>query len=146
MKTILEHLKELPEPWRTAAISQCDESKENVKVCSLLEAVDKFADYRSTKEAYKAWNGLLQSMRRNTPYPEYPKGLLEPEAKDNSIPAFPIVDNEVMGSHEGMSLRDYFAGQALAGATVSSDDKDDGLWIPEYAYKLADAMLKARAE
>lgn len=57
--------------------------------------------------------------------------------------AFPVS----MGSHnwrEGMSLRDYFAGQALAGEL----SKPDGYVTPEklatYAYRIADAMLLAR--
>ena len=43
----------------------------------------------------------------------------------------------------GMTLRDWFAGQALAGS-VSSDSsiKND----VELAYRLADAMLKRREE
>ena len=44
-------------------------------------------------------------------------------------PAFPA------GAHFGMTLRDYFAGQALAGSdTISARE----------AYDMADAMLAAR--
>lgn len=54
-------------------------------------------------------------------------------------------------SNFGMSLRDYFAGQALAGDmaddTLSNDASSE--FLEERAqlyYRLADAMLKARAE
>lgn len=46
----------------------------------------------------------------------------------------------------GMSLRDYFAAKALQALIASNDvgagDRIDE--IPEYAYLIADAMLKAR--
>ena len=61
-------------------------------------------------------------------------------------PAFPYRETENSGQywhHYGMTLRDYFAGQALAG--VLSD------WHPtatrqtaSQAYEIADAMLAAR--
>lgn len=47
----------------------------------------------------------------------------------------------------GMSLRDWFAGQALAGM-LSNDGGDDGYWQPnaaaERSYKMADALIAAR--
>jgi hypothetical protein len=56
-----------------------------------------------------------------------------------SIPAFP----SKQGGYDGMTLRDYFAGQALAGRLA---DGTDGLRqsVAEEAYAYADAMLKAR--
>ena len=63
---------------------------------------------------------------------------------EDDIPAFPRNYNYT--GHNGMTLRDYFAGQALAGM---------GQWSPSgmqmdfgarahWAYEQADAMLKAR--
>jgi len=43
-------------------------------------------------------------------------------------------------SYGGMSLRDYFAGQALVGLVSRFSDK----YIAEKAYQLADAMLEER--
>jgi len=68
--------------------------------------------------------------------------------KPNNTPAFPIgiTITEPDGGflQEGMTLRDYFAGQALAGdcATESGflDNRERAIW----AYKQADEMLKAR--
>ena len=63
-------------------------------------------------------------------------------------PAFPS-DNFGQPSQIGMSLRDYFAGQALAGLCVPSL-KDGPItdWefdeIAPVAWKAADAMLAAR--
>jgi hypothetical protein len=53
-------------------------------------------------------------------------------------------------SHPGMSLRDYFAAQALIAisgrwrGTVSDIDKSGGQLSAKIAYRLADAMLEAR--
>lgn len=47
---------------------------------------------------------------------------------------------------KGMTLRDYFAAKAMQGL-VASNDEDAGdrvAEIPEYAYMIADAMLKER--
>jgi len=49
----------------------------------------------------------------------------------------------------GMSLRDWFAGQALAGwlASFGPDDGDPvAMGVARLAFELADAMLKARGE
>ena len=56
--------------------------------------------------------------------------------REDSGPAFPASP-----SHYGMSLRDWFAGQALGlfSHVSSTDDR-----IAERSYRLADAMIKAR--
>jgi hypothetical protein len=45
--------------------------------------------------------------------------------------------------YEGMNLRDWFAGQALAGALANSNDQF-GEPPVKWAYACADAMLEAR--
>ncbi|MCQ9618352.1 hypothetical protein L1889_18095 [Paenalcaligenes niemegkensis] len=64
------------------------------------------------------------------------------------MPAFPTVDAnraEDYGTY-GLTMRDYFAAKAMQGLIASNDaeagDRLDG--IPEYAYQIADAMIKAR--
>jgi hypothetical protein len=68
-------------------------------------------------------------------------------------PAFPFVakDNTGMMINTGMSLRDYFAGQALSGGLEQGveNDMNLGWWhqpskVAKRAYAIADAMLKAR--
>tara|TARA_R110000803_G_scaffold67128_2_gene128741 strand:+ start:2113 stop:2409 length:297 start_codon:yes stop_codon:yes gene_type:complete len=92
----------------------------------------------------------MKKQRDETPFPEYPKDLLPTEPKDNEEiddggPAFALSGHPDWGHNAGMSLRDYFAGQALAGtSTLLAEDTDRGVWIPELAYELADGMLKAR--
>ena len=60
-------------------------------------------------------------------------------------PAFPHpeIDFEVtIQASSGMTLRDYFAAAALQGLMASQCQVEDP--YPIYAYKIADAMLKAR--
>jgi hypothetical protein len=45
---------------------------------------------------------------------------------------------------EGMTLRDYFAGQALAGALADPNFNMPPAQLAELAYMEADAMLAAR--
>lgn len=70
---------------------------------------------------------------------------------DDGGPAFPATSGETTDGHryygaDGMSLRDWFAGQALAFLAhparrgVSFEPKGDA----EFAYAVADAMLAAR--
>ena len=66
-------------------------------------------------------------------------------------PAFPLhyevtKKSEMVVSYDGMTLRDYFAGQALSGYCSLIDWVKDGNteYFAEWAYKAADAMIKAR--
>ena len=65
------------------------------------------------------------------------------ETKDGG-PAFPAEGGYDSGLHPnpGMSLRDWFAGQALANEYCRHDSDPDK--VAEWAYHLADAMLAAR--
>ena len=65
----------------------------------------------------------------------------------NDIPAFPHA------IHNGMTLRDYFASKALQGMSANPADVHDADQetydeyveeISRCAYKMADAMMKAR--
>ena len=58
------------------------------------------------------------------------------------IPAFPIKDFPYMTSHDGLSMRDYFAAKAMQGIVNNSD----AFWAgaAPLAYQYADAMMKAR--
>ena len=74
------------------------------------------------------------------------------EAQDGG-PAFPVHGgylgddprNQILGG--GLTIRDWFAGQALAGMSASADwyDKPWGR-IADEAYVAADALLSARGE
>ena len=75
-------------------------------------------------------------------------------SRDRVPTAFPVRDVTPLPTYldEGMSLRDWFAGQALPGLIASSDGKIDvnqepvGINRARWAYALADAMMKAREE
>ena len=70
-----------------------------------------------------------------------------------SIPAFPVNiaatpsgdiyhSDEVFEGSGGMTLRDYFAGQAVI--SLTDDYQSQPEHLAERAYKIADAMLKER--
>ena len=66
-----------------------------------------------------------------------------PDGNPNAYAMFP--------SSPGMTLRDYFAGQALAGWLASFGegarhpvDVDHGDFVADCSYKMADAMIAAR--
>jgi hypothetical protein len=70
---------------------------------------------------------------------------------DDGGPAFPMHPDLSLhdNNHTGMSLRDWFAGQALS--TLVANDianphsfSDKGETIAGAAYEIADAMLRAR--
>jgi len=65
-------------------------------------------------------------------------------AADTGGQAFPIggittPNGEVVWPEYGMTLRDYFAGQVIAGDVGGSPSQQ-----AKWAYEVADAMLKAR--
>ena len=60
------------------------------------------------------------------------------------IPAFPLHNHgtQTLGMHfTGMTLRDYFAAQAIQALAQKYSHEDD---VSRNAYKIADAMMKAR--
>jgi hypothetical protein len=66
--------------------------------------------------------------------------------------AFPTNDNPTFSASEGMTLRDYFAAQAMTGAQIwdavlngkNAHFKGDVKSLAEVSYAVADAMLQAR--
>lgn len=64
--------------------------------------------------------------------------------RDDGGPAFAHGDH-TNGGHPGMSLRDWFAGQALAGILANpAVSASAAVHIPAAAYAMADDMLAAR--
>jgi hypothetical protein len=66
---------------------------------------------------------------------------------DDGGPAFPEPSRSWQYSSNGMSLRDWFAGQALAGILMNYTTQKFGATeqtAAEYAYRYADAMIAAR--
>ncbi len=59
------------------------------------------------------------------------------------ISAFPGIETPG-GGYAGMTLRDYFAGQALIQWRHTMDEASSYLQCAEWCYEMADAMLKAR--
>ena len=73
-------------------------------------------------------------------------------AKKTGGPAFPVTDEHQMNKR-GMTLRDYFAAQALAGICASPinpwtslQPQESGAKMACSAYAIADAMLAEREE
>ena len=64
-------------------------------------------------------------------------------------PAYPYSVKQADGCtlyHNGMTLRDWFAGQALAGLAAACPGPGCAEWsyYSEAAFKIADAMIEAR--
>lgn len=73
--------------------------------------------------------------------------------KDNGGPAFPTdgfkYDSREVPNREGMTLRDYFAGQALMGLVAFDRPNTEGNkpeHFSRWSYAIADAMLAERAK
>lgn len=67
--------------------------------------------------------------------------------------AFPSIFMDYLPKEElrGMDLRDYFAAKAMQAIINNSDQKsisilEVDLWIGNYAYTVADAMMEARKQ
>lgn len=61
------------------------------------------------------------------------------------IPAFPMAGSEQNAAEWGMELRDYFAGQVIAGfGSTQFRQAPDLLGMARAAYQIADAMMEAR--
>jgi len=68
---------------------------------------------------------------------------------DNGGPAFPLqsIGPDCAPGYAGMTLRDYFAGQVIAGAGAFWLEKSaTDAMIAAWAYETADAMLAARVQ
>jgi len=62
-------------------------------------------------------------------------------------PAFPRQNDQHGPGYLGMSLRDWFAGMAVAAINENfapTDDKDWASWVARCAYEVADAMIAER--
>ena len=63
---------------------------------------------------------------------------------NNDFPAFPCPEDASFSRNTGMTLREYYAGQALAGMTAAKPDWTDRDNVAKWAWAYADAMLKER--
>lgn len=67
-------------------------------------------------------------------------------AKDNLtlIKELESIGKTTLNGVTGMTLRDYFAGQAMCGIMAKGNPKDANLWVAPVAYEIADEMIEAR--
>jgi hypothetical protein len=63
--------------------------------------------------------------------------------KETGGPAFPIKGPIMTSDEQGMTLRDYFAAKAMQAIAQKYSHEGD---VSRNAYKIADAMLKAREQ
>ena len=61
-------------------------------------------------------------------------------------PAFPTEHTDTSGLYDGMTLRDYFAGEALKSCGFTTKPYDTTAEVAKTCYAMADAMLKAREQ
>jgi len=78
----------------------------------------------------------------STPNPNY-------KPDENTEPAFPVFDSEHYPHYRGMTLRDWFAGQAIMGLCACPSlsipmEADWREFLSDQAFKVADAMMEAR--
>lgn len=72
--------------------------------------------------------------------------------KDTGGTAFPLpLGSETVEGQEGMTLRDYFAANAMQGILANPGQLDnlnaDAIkWVTNDSYRMADAMLRARGQ
>jgi hypothetical protein len=59
-------------------------------------------------------------------------------------PAFPAMHFDLAENEHGMTLRDYFAAKAMYADMTDGVHENDFALVSARAYKMADAMLKAR--
>ncbi len=80
----------------------------------------------------------MTSRDRNDGGPAFPHTLSQAKDEKDEIYYYQ--------TEGGMSLRDWFAGQALVGLAASGELSGSGAarMAAEYAYQVADAMLEAR--
>jgi hypothetical protein len=64
--------------------------------------------------------------------------------QDTGGPAFPLSTDAIF-DNEGMTLRDYFAAKAMQGMLACEMLRATEQEFADRAYKVADAMLKARS-
>ena len=65
--------------------------------------------------------------------------------KPDGGPAFPTGHDLTRREGDGMSLRDYFAGKAMAACLATESRHEGTSVIARFAYQIADAMLDERA-
>lgn len=70
----------------------------------------------------------------NTGGPAFPSGLIDPSTPEDAVQSL----------HNGMTLRDYFAAKAMQAILSNPDFGEEDSKLAEYAYNVADTMLKAR--
>ena len=59
----------------------------------------------------------------------------------NNIPAFPAMHFDLAYNEHGLTMRDYFAAKAMQTLAEKYSHEGD---VSRNAYKIADAMMKAR--
>jgi hypothetical protein len=64
-----------------------------------------------------------------------------------NLPAFPAMHFDLAENEHGMTLRDYFAAEAMKNFRDQIGSQSDQEWfekVAKGAYRMADEMLKAR--
>jgi methionine synthase II (cobalamin-independent) len=62
MKTILQHLETLPEPYRTQAIENVDEAIKDLEEVDLKESLHGAFMWNNSNQGYRYWLDLFNSL------------------------------------------------------------------------------------
>ena len=125
-----------PGPWKCVLERLIEAAK---AAEDKLLATSRTMDYAELSEAIREAEALL----------EKPLRVRRVETGPDGGPAFPFLGqlacgDEHYGPWTGLSARDWFAAQALAGILVGSDPVSHAEVVAAECYRIADAMLEAR--
>lgn len=107
------------------------------------ENVDREEDAQEAEERISTIKAALQDESTAHPHVPAKNYWSAPCARDHGGSAFPVQDCSKWQCH-GLTMRDYFAAQAMTGCLPGPKVAIGPKEYAEWAYRMADAMLEAR--
>lgn len=122
-----------------------DPAHEAIEQANKLEAdrivEEKIKDLERRRDEERA---IMMPLVQKDGGPAFPPPLIVSGADPNSLDVIRLELGRMQ--EQGMSLRDYFAAKAMQGNVANSEVDMEAKHHAEWAYKVADAMLKERSK